>query len=69
MSEEKRKREWRGRMRKKERKEMKETNDFFLQSTAFRQSEFVGPRSKVHIRGKATLQEVGIFHTLVFFPL
>ena len=51
-SEEKRKREKRERRRKEERKKRKETDGFFLQSTAFGQSEFVGTRSKVRLRGK-----------------
>ena len=37
-------------MRNEERKERKETGGFFLRSTAFRRSEFIGPRSKVHLR-------------------
>ena len=46
---EKSKREKRERRRKEERKERKETSGFFLRSTAFRQLEFVGPRSKVRL--------------------
>ena len=47
---EKIKREMRERGRKEERKERKETDGFFLRSTAFQQSEFVGPKSKVRLR-------------------
>ena len=49
---EKRKREMRERGRKEESKERKETGGFFLRSTAFRQSKFVGPKSKVRLRSK-----------------
>ena len=51
-SKEKRKRERRGRRRKEERKERKETSGFFLRSATFRQSKFVGLRSKVCLRNE-----------------
>ena len=69
-SEEKRKRERRERRRKEEMKERKETGGFFLLSTVFRQSKFVGPRSKVHLldqgyalRGRDS-SYFGLFSTL-----
>ena len=60
-------------------KEMKETNGFFLRSTSFRQSESVGPRSKVRLRDEGYTPRsrdssyFGLFSTLrvvwlCFFP-
>ena len=66
-SEEKRKRQRRERKRNEE---MKETDGFFLQSMVFQQSEFVGPRSKVHLRDEGYAQRgrdssyFGLFSTL-----
>ena len=51
-SEQKIKREMRESGRKEEKKERKDTGGFFLRSTAFRQLEFIGTKSKVRLRDK-----------------